>query len=242
MAAKGYPGQTRAGLARSRGLDAGERTRSEDFPRRHKRDGERHPRRWRGVLGVTARGQRDFAEAQERAYGAVDKIDWPGGFCRQDIGWRAVERRASSCLFAAHPIAATRRGNGGPSPEITLVLRTGDPPCAHRFREMGNRPLLPWRPRPEHRRAVSGERGTAQLPAGPRWALSPWSSRKKSSNAGGRLFTPITTRLPAAPAAAASISASYPTPRATSRFRRCREALSSETTAKYARLDPQSGF
>ena len=32
------------------------------------------------------------AEAQARAYEAIAKIDWPGGFCRRDIGWRAVER------------------------------------------------------------------------------------------------------------------------------------------------------
>ena len=34
-------------------------------------------RRWHGHVG---------------AYAAVDRIDWPGGFCRSDIGWRAVER------------------------------------------------------------------------------------------------------------------------------------------------------
>jgi phosphoribosylamine---glycine ligase len=39
------------------------------------------------VLGVTARG-RDIAAARERAYGAIDLIDWPGGFCRRDIGRR----------------------------------------------------------------------------------------------------------------------------------------------------------
>jgi phosphoribosylamine--glycine ligase len=44
------------------------------------------------VLNVTARG-RDVAEAQARAYRAVDLIDWPEGFCRRDIGWRAVGRR-----------------------------------------------------------------------------------------------------------------------------------------------------
>tara|TARA_R110000787_G_scaffold75747_1_gene167476 strand:- start:1543 stop:2820 length:1278 start_codon:yes stop_codon:yes gene_type:complete len=43
------------------------------------------------VLGVTALGK-TVAEAQARAYRAVDAIDWPGGFCRRDIGWRAVER------------------------------------------------------------------------------------------------------------------------------------------------------
>ena len=46
------------------------------------------------VLGVTARGA-NIAEAQARAYAAVDKIDWPGGFCRRDIGWRAVQRVGS---------------------------------------------------------------------------------------------------------------------------------------------------
>ncbi len=43
------------------------------------------------VLGVTSLGQ-DVARAQSRAYEAVDKIDWPEGFCRRDIGWRAIDR------------------------------------------------------------------------------------------------------------------------------------------------------
>ncbi|HYD32907.1 MAG TPA: phosphoribosylamine--glycine ligase [Azospirillaceae bacterium] len=43
------------------------------------------------VLGVTATGK-DPAEAQKLAYQAVDRIDWTGGFCRRDIGWRAVGR------------------------------------------------------------------------------------------------------------------------------------------------------
>jgi phosphoribosylamine--glycine ligase len=43
------------------------------------------------VLNVTATGD-TIAEAQARAYTAVDLIDWPGGFCRRDIGWRAVAR------------------------------------------------------------------------------------------------------------------------------------------------------
>jgi phosphoribosylamine--glycine ligase len=43
------------------------------------------------VLNVTARGA-SVREAQARAYAAVDAIDWPEGFCRRDIGWRAVER------------------------------------------------------------------------------------------------------------------------------------------------------
>jgi phosphoribosylamine--glycine ligase len=41
------------------------------------------------VLGITATGA-TIAAAQKRAYEAVDLIDWPQGFCRRDVGWRAV--------------------------------------------------------------------------------------------------------------------------------------------------------
>jgi len=41
------------------------------------------------VLGITATGG-TLAEAQAAAYAAVDAIDWPEGFCRRDIGWRAL--------------------------------------------------------------------------------------------------------------------------------------------------------
>jgi phosphoribosylamine--glycine ligase len=43
------------------------------------------------VLNVTARGA-TLAEARAEAYAMVDRIDWPGGFCRRDIGWRALDR------------------------------------------------------------------------------------------------------------------------------------------------------
>ena len=43
------------------------------------------------VLNVTALGT-TIAEAKARAYAAVTAVDWPGGFCRSDIGWRAIER------------------------------------------------------------------------------------------------------------------------------------------------------
>ncbi len=43
------------------------------------------------VLAVTALG-RTVSEAQVRAYAAVDRINWPEGFFRRDIGWRAVDR------------------------------------------------------------------------------------------------------------------------------------------------------
>jgi phosphoribosylamine--glycine ligase len=43
------------------------------------------------VLNVVALGK-SVGQAQKLAYEAVDKIDWPGGFCRRDIGWQAVKR------------------------------------------------------------------------------------------------------------------------------------------------------
>ena len=43
------------------------------------------------VLGVTALGD-TVEDAQRLAYKAVDTIDWPKGFCRRDIGWRAIGR------------------------------------------------------------------------------------------------------------------------------------------------------
>ena len=46
------------------------------------------------VLNVTARGA-TVAEAQTRAYAAVDLVDFPDGFCRRDIGWREVAREAA---------------------------------------------------------------------------------------------------------------------------------------------------
>jgi len=43
------------------------------------------------VLNVTAFGA-SVTEAQQKAYAAVDSINWENGFCRRDIGWRAVKR------------------------------------------------------------------------------------------------------------------------------------------------------
>lgn len=47
------------------------------------------------VLGVTAKGK-DLEEARDRAYEAVEEINWPGGFYRHDIGWRALPQRQFS--------------------------------------------------------------------------------------------------------------------------------------------------
>ena len=54
-----------------------------------KREGDKLIANSGRVLNVTARGA-SVKEAQQRAYAAIDAIEWPGGFCRRDIGWRAL--------------------------------------------------------------------------------------------------------------------------------------------------------
>jgi phosphoribosylamine---glycine ligase len=91
MAARGYPGAYEKGTE-IRGLgEAAADPNVEIFHAGTRAEGDRVLADGGRVLGVTARGK-DISEAQTRAYEAVDKIDWPGGFCRRDIGWRAVAR------------------------------------------------------------------------------------------------------------------------------------------------------
>ena len=91
MAAGGYPGAYRRG-SEIRGLDKAAAVDGvEIFHAGTRREGQRILADGGRVLGVTARGA-TIAEAQVRAYRAVDLVDWPEGFCRRDIGWRAVER------------------------------------------------------------------------------------------------------------------------------------------------------
>jgi phosphoribosylamine--glycine ligase len=47
------------------------------------------------VLNVTASGG-TVAEAKSRAYALLDRVRWENGFCRRDIGWRAIERETGS--------------------------------------------------------------------------------------------------------------------------------------------------
>ena len=54
-------------------------------------DGDRILANGGRVLNVCAIG-RNIAEAQKQAYAAVDMIRWPEGFCRRDIGWRAITK------------------------------------------------------------------------------------------------------------------------------------------------------
>jgi phosphoribosylamine--glycine ligase len=52
------------------------------------------------VLSATATGD-NVTQAQTAAYNLVDKIGFPGGFCRRDIGWREVAREAASTMSTA---------------------------------------------------------------------------------------------------------------------------------------------
>jgi phosphoribosylamine---glycine ligase len=91
MAAEGYPAEPRKGT-QIRGLDpAAAQPGVTVFHAGTRKDGIRMLANGGRVLGVTAIGP-TVATAQARAYQAVDQIDWPEGFCRRDIGWRAIER------------------------------------------------------------------------------------------------------------------------------------------------------
>jgi phosphoribosylamine---glycine ligase len=91
MAAKGYPGDYARGT-RIDGLDAAARVEGAEVFHAGtvEKDGCVLANGGR-VLNVCASGK-SIAEAQQRAYQAVDRIQWPEGFCRRDIGWQAVER------------------------------------------------------------------------------------------------------------------------------------------------------
>jgi phosphoribosylamine--glycine ligase len=95
MAAAGYPGDYRKnteikGLAGAAALDH-----VQVFHAGTKAEGGHIYATGGRVLNVTATGA-TTAEAQARAYEAVAKIDWPEGFCRRDIGYRAIEREKQS--------------------------------------------------------------------------------------------------------------------------------------------------
>ena len=94
MATKGYPGDSAKG-SEIRNLERASQVEGVQIfhAATERRDGKLIASGGR-VLNVTALG-RDVAEAQERAYRAVDLIDWPEGFCRRDIGWRAIGRERS---------------------------------------------------------------------------------------------------------------------------------------------------
>jgi phosphoribosylamine---glycine ligase len=93
MAAKGYPGTYARGSV-IEGLDAAGAVEGvEIFHAGTKAEGGKILANGGRVLNVSAIGK-TVREAQTRAYEAVALIKWPEGFCRHDIGWRAVERES----------------------------------------------------------------------------------------------------------------------------------------------------
>ena len=91
LCAKGYPGEVAKGSA-IRGLEGASNLEGVEIFHAGTalKNGELVANGGR-VLNVTAIGK-TVREAQARAYAAVDRIDWLEGFCRRDIGWRAIAR------------------------------------------------------------------------------------------------------------------------------------------------------
>lgn len=91
LAANGYPGAVVKGTE-IRNLDRAQALGGvQVFQAGTAQDGDKLIANGGRVLNVTGIG-RTAGEARKRAYAAIAEIDWPEGFCRRDIGWRAIER------------------------------------------------------------------------------------------------------------------------------------------------------
>jgi phosphoribosylamine--glycine ligase len=91
MAAQGYPGPYAKGSV-IEGLDEAAAVEGvEIFHAGTKQEGDHILANGGRVLNISALGT-TVREARTRAYEAISRIRWPQGFCRRDIGWRAVER------------------------------------------------------------------------------------------------------------------------------------------------------
>ncbi len=92
MAAEGYPAEPRKGTV-IEGLDAAAAEANTIVFHAGTKSGADGAILANGgrVLGICGTGP-TIAAAQARAYAAVDKVRWPQGFCRRDIGWREIAR------------------------------------------------------------------------------------------------------------------------------------------------------
>jgi phosphoribosylamine---glycine ligase len=92
FAAKGYPDDPQRG-SEIRGLDAAAASDPtvQIFHAGTKRVGEKLVADGGRVLNIVGMGT-TIEDARNRAYAVIDRIDWPEGFCRRDIGWRALTR------------------------------------------------------------------------------------------------------------------------------------------------------
>jgi phosphoribosylamine--glycine ligase len=91
MAANGYPGSYEKGSEIGGLADAAAIDDVEIFHAGTKSQDGKILANGGRVLNVCGTGK-TIRDAQAHAYAAVDKIKWPGGFCRRDIGWRAIAR------------------------------------------------------------------------------------------------------------------------------------------------------
>ena len=94
MAARGYPGTPEKGSV-IRGLEEAAVDGVQIFHAGTAINGGALVANGGRVLNITATGK-TVGEAQSRAYAGLDRIDWPQGFCRRDIGWQAVAREKAS--------------------------------------------------------------------------------------------------------------------------------------------------
>jgi phosphoribosylamine---glycine ligase len=91
MAARGYPGHYEKGSVIA-GLNEAEKVDEVEIFHAGTKDERGHIVANGGrVLNVSALGK-TVSEARERAYWAIDRIRWPDGFCRRDIGYQAIAR------------------------------------------------------------------------------------------------------------------------------------------------------
>jgi len=89
MAAKGYPGKYEKNTV-IQNLAAAQNENTKIFHAGTARNDQNEFISAGGrVLGIVGFGK-DLKTAQKNAYGTIDNIDWPGGFCRRDIGWREL--------------------------------------------------------------------------------------------------------------------------------------------------------
>jgi phosphoribosylamine---glycine ligase len=91
MAANGYPGAYEKGSVIGGLAEAAALEQVQVFHAGTKAEGGKVVANGGRVLNVCGTGA-TIREAQARAYAAIDKINWPQGFCRRDIGWRAIAR------------------------------------------------------------------------------------------------------------------------------------------------------
>lgn len=92
MAAKGYPGAYEKNTEIKNLKEAESSDKVVIFHAGTKKEADRILATGGRVLNITALDD-SVAEAKKTAYEALDKVDWPNGFCRRDIGWRALDRK-----------------------------------------------------------------------------------------------------------------------------------------------------